>query len=176
LRSVSQLDLDSQVTALLFDGSAFIARETAPLLFSLDPYPGDVQEVRVEFVTPTELKSEGAIAARPDFPVLFARVRDRIRTLAELYSDLVALDIQLQEFHARSTDVRMTRCEVRRVEVQRRSSRTGRVHSIGGFVGFAEYEGDLAEFLPYLQLARWTGVGRHCAWGKGELRTQARLS
>jgi hypothetical protein len=176
LRAVGQLDPEGRVTALLHDGSTFTGRETAPLSFSLDPHADEIREVRVEFVTPTELKSEGVIATRPDFPVLFARVRDRILTLAELYSDPIALDIRYQEFAARADDVRMVRWGVRNVYAHRRSSRTGQVHSIGGFVGFAEYAGELTEFLPYLQLARWTGVGRHCVWGKGELATLARLS
>jgi len=50
----------------------------------------------------------------------------------------------------------------------RRSSRTGQTHSLGGFVGKAEYQGDLTEFVPYLRAAQWTGVGRQTAWGKGE--------
>jgi hypothetical protein len=64
----------------------------------------------------------------------------------------------------------MVRSELRQVEAVRRSSRTGKVHGIGGFVGVAEYEGDLSEFLPYLEAAQWTGIGRQCVWGKGELR------
>jgi len=40
-------------------------------------------------------------------------------------------------------------------------------------VGIAEYEGDLAEFLPYLEAARWTGVGRQSVWGKGEISLTA---
>jgi hypothetical protein len=59
---------------------------------------------------------------------------------------------------------------MRHEEVERRSSRTGRTHSIGGFVGSAEYEGDFAEFLPYLEAAQWTGVGRQAVWGKGEIK------
>jgi CRISPR/Cas system endoribonuclease Cas6 (RAMP superfamily) len=54
----------------------------------------------------------------------------------------------------------------------RRSSRTGQSHGIGGFVGWAEYQGELSEFLPILQAAQWTGVGRHCVWGNGELRVE----
>jgi hypothetical protein len=57
------------------------------------------------------------------------------------------------------------------MDIERRSSRTGQVHPIGGFVGEAEYEGDLAEFVPYLHAARWTGVGRQTVWGKGEIDT-----
>ena len=33
----------------------------------------------------------------------------------------------------------------------------------------AEYQGDTGEFLPILEAARWTGVGRHCVWGNGEI-------
>jgi hypothetical protein len=66
----------------------------------------------------------------------------------------------------------MTRCETRRLDIRRRSSRTGQAHGIGGFSGFAEYEGDLAEFVPWLEAAQWTGVGRQSVWGKGEIRLQ----
>ncbi len=72
--------------------------------------------------------------------------------------------------------IQMSRCELRHVEAQRRSSRTGQVHSLGGFTGFAEYEGELAEFLPFLEAARWTGVGRHCVWGKGEIDARVILN
>jgi CRISPR-associated endoribonuclease Cas6 len=66
----------------------------------------------------------------------------------------------------------MTRCEIQHVAVERRSSRTGQTHPIGGFTGFAEYEGELSEFVPYLQAAKWTGVGRQTVWGKGELEIE----
>jgi len=36
-------------------------------------------------------------------------------------------------------------------------------------VGEAEYEGNLAEFVAYLCLGKWIGVGRHTVWGKGEM-------
>ncbi len=80
------------------------------------------------------------------------------------------LEIDFAASTARAAQIQMTRCEVRRTETRRHSSRTGQTHSIGGFIGFAEYEGDLAEFLPYLEAARWTGVGRQAVWGKGEIQ------
>ena len=100
--------------------------------------------------------------------MLFARAQDRVGTLRQLYGS-GPLAIDFQAMRARAAGVRMTRCELQHVATGRRSSRTGRVHGIGGFVGMAEYEGALEEFLPYLEAARWTGVGRQCVWGKGEL-------
>jgi hypothetical protein len=126
--------------------------------------------MRVRFLTPTELKSGQQLAARPEFSILAARIRDRISTLRELYGE-GPLAIDFRAFGERAALVRMTRCEVQQREIERRSSRTGQVHPIGGFVGEAEYEGDLAEFVPYLHAARWTGVGRQTVWGKGEIDT-----
>jgi hypothetical protein len=142
-----------------------------PVSLDLDPVPLAFPGIRVEFLTPTELKHEGRIATRPEFPILFARIRDRIGTLRSLYGE-GPLEMDFQAIGTRAAAVAMTRCETSQVEVTRRSTRTGQSHGIGGFVGFAEYEGDLAEFLPWLEAARWTGVGRQSVWGKGEIAPQ----
>ena len=123
--------------------------------------------VRVRFVTPTELKG----AARPDFPVLFARLRDRISMLRALYGP-GPLDIAFRALGERAAAVRMSRCELIWDLTERRSSRTGETHPIGGFTGEAEYHGDLGEFLPYLRVGEWTGVGRQTVWGKGMIACQ----
>lgn len=131
--------------------------------------PVTVQNLRVEFVSPTELKSRDTLVTRPDFEVLFARARDRVSALRAMYG-AGPLDIDFRAMGERAAAVRLTACELRQVGARRRSSRNGQMHGIGGFVGAAEYAGELGEFLPYLDAAQWTGVGRQCVWGKGELR------
>jgi len=123
-----------------------------------------INRLRVRFLTPTELKG----AERPEFGVLLARIRDRVSTLRELYGD-GPLAVDFKAFGERASCVSMTRHELAPVAAERISRGTGQRHSLGGFTGFAEYEGDLAEFLPYLDIARWTGVGRQTVWGKGEI-------
>lgn len=158
----------AQTGACLYDGSVFVGRDGGPMELSLDPVPERVQKVTLEFITPTELKSGQQLAARPDFAVLAGRIRDRLSTLRELYGD-GPLDIDFRGFGERAAQVTMTRCDLKQVDIDRRSGRTGQVHSIGGLVGQAEYEGELAEFIPYLRAAKWTGVGRQTVWGKGEI-------
>ncbi|MDP9053629.1 MAG: CRISPR system precrRNA processing endoribonuclease RAMP protein Cas6 [Acidobacteriota bacterium] len=135
----------------------------------LRPTPDAPARVRIEFLTPTELKHAHKIASRPEFPILFGRIRDRVSTLGRLYG-AGPLEIDFQGSNERAAAVKMTACSVRHQETERRSSKTGQLHSIGGFVGVAEYEGNLSEFLPFLEAARWTGVGRQSTFGKGELR------
>jgi hypothetical protein len=172
LTAVSQLDANGQPATAIYDGGSLSLQQRAnPLELSLEPPLAPVTRLRLRFVTPTELKSEQQIAARPEFGIVAARARDRISTLRELYG-AGPLDIDFRAFGERAALVRMTRCEIRQVEIVRRSSRTGQTHPIGGFVGEAEYEGDLKEFVPYLRAAQWTGVGRQTVWGKGQVRVE----
>ena len=118
-----------------------------------------VERVCLRFLTPTELKSGGGVPERPEFPILFGRLRDRLSTLRALYG-AGPLDIDFRGLGERAGSVRLERAALQWARVERKSARTGQVHPIGGFTGEAEYAGPLAEFLPWLRAARWVGVGR----------------
>jgi hypothetical protein len=126
-----------------------------------------VSTCRVTFLSPTELKNQKS----PEFGPLFRRIRDRISTLRALYGP-GPLEIEFKAMGERAAAIRMTHCELYPVAAERVSRTTGQRHSIGGLVGFAEYEGDLTEFIPYLEIARYTGVGRQTVWGKGEISVE----
>lgn len=143
-----------------------------PIHLALTPGNQPIPRIRVRFVTPTELKGVTLEAGEPEFGTLFSRIRDRISTLRALYGS-GPLDIDFKAMGERAEHVTMTRCDLRQIQAERVSRRTGQIHSLGGFAGVAEYEGDLAEFVPYLEAAKWTGVGRQTVWGKGEIACQA---
>lgn len=135
-----------------------------PVRLGFERSPDHAGRVRLRFLTATELKP----VATPEFGVLFARIRDRVSTLRALYGD-GPLAIDFRAMAERAAAIRMIRSELRRVEAERGSRSTGQRHSLGGFAGEAEYEGDIGEFIPYLEAARYTGVGRQTVWGKGEI-------
>ena len=167
LTSVEQLDSEGRVQGVVWEGkkcTSLFEPASAPLVAN----GAEADSLCIRFLTPTELKCEGGLASRPDFSVLFARIRDRISTLRALYG-AGPLGIDFRSLGERAAEIAMTRCQIISAHVERRSSRTGQVHPLGGFTGEAEYSGKLAEFLPYLQAARWTGVGRQTVWGKGEI-------
>jgi hypothetical protein len=128
---------------------------------------GGPNRVRVTFLTPTDLKN----GSPDDFATLFARIRDRVSTLGALYGS-GPLEIDFRGMAERAELVRTTRCEIEEVELQRINRTSGQHHDIGGVIGVAEYEGALAEFLPYLRIAEYTGVGRHTVWGNGEISVE----
>ena len=138
----------------------------------LDPDPAPASRVVLRFITPTELKSGGRLAERPEFAILFGRLRDRLSTLRALYGP-GPLAIDFRGLGERAAAVRLCRAALTWERAERRSARTGRVHPLGGFTGEAEYEGPLGEFLPWLRAAHWVGVGRQTVWGKGDVRVMA---
>ena len=125
-------------------------------------------KIQVVFRSPTEIKSNNEIATVPAFPVLVTRIRERVETLRRLYGGASDM-IPATDFIERAHQIQTAVCDLKHSSVNRRSSKTGQRHPIGGFVGRAVYEGKLDEFLPYLEAAVFTGVGRHTAWGNGEL-------
>ena len=172
LTAVDELDLDGVTVARVFDGDRFkMAKLAAPSTVELTFVPASVDRIRVGFVTPTELKSGRQLADRPEFGVLFGRLRDRISTLRALYG-AGPLEIDFRAMGERARAVRIAKCELSRADVDRLSSRTDQRHPLGGFVGEVVYQGDLKEFLPYLRVGKWTGVGRQTVWGKGELEVR----
>lgn len=148
--------------------TAFLSVDQQDLAIELNGPLEPAGRIRVRFVTPTELKADQKLVARPEFSILFARLRDRISTLRALYGP-GPLDIDFRGIGERAACVRLSRCELSWIETERRSSRTGQTHPLGGFTGEAEYDGDVGEFLPYLRAGKWTGVGRQTVWGKGEI-------
>jgi CRISPR-associated endoribonuclease Cas6 len=136
-----------------------------PLLPETD---APAHEIMLRFMTPTELKSGGEVLESAPFAAVFARARDRVRTIASLYGNpLPDLDFDFRAQSTRAAAVATLSADLRWVTASRRSGRTGHSHPLGGFVGEVRYGGELSEFLPVLRAAYWTGIGRQTVWGKG---------
>jgi hypothetical protein len=149
-------------------GAATLERLEGTARFDLSLLPArKATQVRIHFRTATELKG----VSRPDFGPLFSRIRDRVSGLRALYGE-GPLDIDFRAMGDRASKIAMTRCDLRQERSQRYSRTQRAPHPLGGFAGVAEYEGDLTEFIPYLEAARWTGVGRQTVWGKGEIHSE----
>jgi hypothetical protein len=114
------------------------------------------------------LKSEGVVVRRPEFHPLFKRLRDRINALCAFFGP-GPLEADFQGLGRRAEQVRLVSAQIEWKDLDRRSSRTGQRHPLSGFVGQATYEGEFTEFLPWLALGELTHVGKHTAWGNGQI-------
>lgn len=126
------------------------------------------QQIRIRFLSPTWIKSENQIVRQPSFAHIFKRLRDRINALSTFFGT-GPLDADFAGLGQRSEQVRTVSCNVRWEERFRTSSKTHQRHELSGFTGEAVYEGRLEEFLPWLILGELVHVGKHTAWGMGEI-------
>lgn len=141
----------------------------AVIRIPLTPASSPVRRIRIHFETPTELKAEGQVVEGLEFPVLAKRLRDRVSALNRLYGD-GSVQLDWKALATQAAAVRAAAGGLRRERIERRSSRTGQTHPLGGWLGWVEYEGRLEPFLPLLRAGEWTGVGRQTVWGKGAYR------
>lgn len=170
IAEIARLGVGPERQPLRINGVTWEPPRWCPLSANATVTEGDQQRLQVSFLTPTELKADGESVCEPLFSTLFARIRDRVATLASLYGGASSsLPIDFAGLGKRAHAIRLVSHNLRWESRQRRSAHTGQSHALGGFLGTAVYEGNLNEFRPWLEAARWTGAGRHTVWGHGAL-------
>jgi len=110
LVAVHSLTASGEVGIKVFDGR--VLAEPQPITLSLEPESGAPRRIRVVFLTPTELKEAGRIVQKPEFRTLFARVRDRIQLLRQLYGG-GSLPLDFQGSNARASSVKLVDSSLR---------------------------------------------------------------
>ena len=136
---------------------------------SPDPRIPRSPDLKVSFLTPTLLKAEGSVIRKPEFHHLFKRLRDRINALSVFFGE-GPLEVDFAGLGRRAEQVKTVSCDVAWEERFRTSSKTRQRHELSGFTGKAVYQGELQEFLPWLVLGELVHVGKHTAWGMGQIQ------
>jgi hypothetical protein len=132
------------------------------------------QGLRIEFVSPTELKDQSKLVIKPEFGIVARRLITRIANLRTTYQQCPPA-IDFSTLFEAADKVRMTAHQTECMYADRFSTRTKQTHPLGGFIGWAEYEGTgLEAFIPYLQAGTYTGIGRQTVWGKGAIEFNLR--
>ena len=133
---------------------------------ALRPYFIDKEQFRV-----LDVERRAAVTESEQLKAERNAASMEIGALKKTGADTSQAQSKVRAMGERAREVRLIQQSIQRVDRNRTSRATGATHPIGGFVGEAMYEGDLGEFLPYLEAGFWTGVGRQTVWGKGEIRT-----
>lgn len=137
----------------------------------------------LRFLTPTRLIAEGQLVRRPDAAVLARRLAERLEALEREYGEpgdhgdtgAAAEDTWrarrlIVERHAPS--IRTVTDETRWVDVASYSARQRRATPIGGFVGRAVFEGDLAPLRELLVWGEVLHAGKNAVKGDGLYRIE----
>ncbi len=175
LRSVEAMVPGGSALAVYRDGDSWMA-SASPRTRAVDllqPRDGALSALTLRFSTPLDLKEQGRPVARPMFGPLIRRLRDRATALAAFFGDR-PIETDFKGIGVAADSVQLVEDRTRRIDVDRRSRRTGQRHDIGGLVGEARYEGEaIGALMPLVRLGEVIHVGRHAAFGNGRLEVVA---
>jgi len=130
----------------------------------------DGERVRLEFLTPTFVKSKGDVSLEaPPFAALVQALLIRIPMLSAVHCGEVWRE-DFKALVARAGEVETVRDETTWISFRRHSSFKKRTEPLEGIVGTAEYAGPVEEFLPLLAMGEITHVGKRAVFGLGRYR------
>jgi hypothetical protein len=161
-----------QTVTTVYDNTQPVIHPAAPRLCPEQlVMPDDSTRTRLtlRFATPAEIRDDSRQVTTPAFGAIVRRLRDRASSLASFFGD-GPLDLDFKGISALADTVRTAENRSRVVTVNRRSSKTGQRHDIGGFVGEAVYEGEaIGRLMPLIRLGEVMHVGKHAAFGNGRI-------
>jgi hypothetical protein len=163
--------LDAQhAPVTVYESATPLVRLAAPTLRAKDlmkPGDSDRTTLTLRFSTPLDLKDQGVPVGIPEFGPLIRRLRDRANALSTFFAD-GPLTLDFKAVSAMAERVRLVHNGTRLLEVNRRSSRTGQRHDVGGLIGEATYEGPaIGALMPLVRLGEVIHAGKHSAFGNG---------
>lgn len=126
----------------------------------------------LRFLTPTEIThSKGQVANRPEFDKLIPRLIERCQALETFYTEQPAPTEVWRERHLQlgqlSQAITLAKSTTHWVRIESGSRRTTERTSISGFVGQAEFSGDLQPFLEWIVWGQSLHIGKNAVKGNG---------
>ncbi len=125
--------------------------------------------VVVQFITPVRLKRNGRLVRELSADDLLVALARRWGDLARYYGGGIDPEPGVKAILGLRGRVRFGRCELRWLDWTRYSNRQQSRMQLGGVVGRAEIEGDVAELVPWLGWAERFHLGKATSFGLGRL-------
>ncbi len=128
---------------------------------------GPVERLRLDFLTPLRMRTEGRYNARPDFVAVTHALLRRVHLLWSIYGGGDGDAGWMRPLLAQADGVRTEASEFQMYEWGRTSGRQKRWIEGDGVVGYVEAAGRLTELMPYFRLGEWVNVGSGTSMGLG---------
>ena len=125
------------------------------------------QQVTFHFLTPTRIKNNGKLTIDIDFVIILRNLLRRLSRLAEVHCD-EKWELEWNELIEMANErVSTVHSDLRWHDWKRYSQRQGTKMKMGGFLGEITFEGELAEFMPFIKLGELLHMGKGTVYGLG---------
>ncbi len=143
------------------------------ILENSDAYNGDL---RLTFVTPTQIKKEGDYTVEPDFRTLMSRLLFRVNVLAEFHGNgMLYNNEEVKEILKKCQEINIVDKKINVIDHMERYSReqNKKILIPTFFVGELTYSGDFSkEMIALLETGRFIHIGKLATFGCGKYEIQ----
>ncbi|MGP8322062.1 MAG: CRISPR system precrRNA processing endoribonuclease RAMP protein Cas6 [Methanosarcinaceae archaeon] len=155
----------------IYDGKSHVIDDTG-VMDSADllnaSYDSGCSKITLRFLTPARIKYNGNFIDDLDFAILMRNLLRRLSWLAEIHCD-DKWNLDWKGIISRAeVGVKTVYSDLCWHDWERYSNRQEKRLKMGGFMGDITFEGDLAEFLPFLRLGEYLHVGKGTVYGLGK--------
>lgn len=176
LEEVTDQNLQSGIRTPLLQAGAIVTPTLPPGAAATQIYRAQLpvagRQATLTFETPTALKHQDRIGqGAPPFHVLIRTLLRRVSSLSYFYGGQ-QWAIDYRGWIARAESVDVAAAKVQWVNRSRYSTRQQQRTDLSGIIGRVTYRGDLAPFLPFLQLGGLVHVGKNAVFGNGRYRVE----
>jgi len=130
----------------------------------------DRHRLTLRFLTPTRIKYRGKLTSQIDFEIFTRNLLRRLSWLAEVHCG-EKWELEWRKLLSKANErVKTINSHLRWYGWQRYSRRQNTRIAMGGFIGEITFEGELAEFLPFIKLGEYLHIGGGTVYGLGKYR------
>src|SRR3990172_8222678 len=112
---------------------------------------GNGHTLSLSFLTPTRIVYEEHLVDHPEFHMMIRNLLRRIAHLSYFHCEGDSSEFDFRGFIQRAMAVTIKEKSIEWYDWERYSARQDTRMKLGGFVGDITFEGDLGEFIPYIQ-------------------------
>jgi hypothetical protein len=167
LENVTSINKD--IERIIFDGNSYIddceIMESSELLNEGTKLNSN--RVTLRFLTRVRIKYKGNPVTDLDFEIFMVTLLGRLESIARVHCD-EKWDFDKIGLIKRSNDIRTIHNNLKWKELKRRSNRQNIEMEKGGLLGDITFEGELAEFMPFIKLGEFLHIGGGTAYGLGK--------
>lgn len=167
LETVASLDANGTAFPLYGNGRKALQGTVHPLTVADLPLPIVSPFLTIRFLTPTRLKFADHLSDECEFHVLMRSLLRRTAMLNYFHCG-GSFPTEQRELVDQARAVRRVESQIRWVDWERFSNRQQARMLLGGIVGRVTFQGEYAQFLPYLVVGTYTHVGKAATFGLGQ--------
>ena len=164
------IGLNNGKEKLIYDGKShfkddFHTRDSEEIMKDIDSC--DPHHVKLRFLTPARIKYNGKFIDNANFEIVIRNLLRRLSSLAEIHCG-EKWELDWKGLIERTKVIKTVHSDLVWKDWERYSRRQDTKMNMGGFLGDITFEGDLAEFMPYLKLGEFLHIGKGTVFGLGK--------